>query len=163
MKPRSLTLLAGAVLVLGGLGYSAWRYVAARESHICKACTRTVHEHSQVLALVDGKRGAYCCPACALSEHLQSGRPVEVIELTDHLTGRKLEPAAAFVVRSSDINPCLQHQPAVTPDKQPLHAHFDRCSPSILAFVSGAAAREFSRQHGGQVLRFADLASEYRR
>lgn len=163
MKPKSLIALLVAVLVLGALGYSAWRYVAERETHSCRACSRPVHEHSRTVALVDGKRRSYCCPACALSERHQSGKPVEVIELTDHLSGRKLQPAGAFVVRNSDVNPCLQHQPVVTPDKQPMHSQFDRCSPGILVFASRTAAEEFSREHGGQVLPFSDLASEYQR
>lgn len=163
MTPKSLISLVFAVVVLGGLSYAAWRYISEREAQFCKACSRPVHEHSQTVARVDGKRGSYCCPACALSEHQQSGKPVEVIELTDHLNGRKLQPAAAFVVRNSAVNPCHQHQPAVTPDKQPMHSHFDRCAPSILAFASKAAAEEFSREHGGQVLAFSDLASQYQR
>jgi len=163
MKPKSLIALLFAVLVLGALGYSGWRYVAERETHSCKACSRPVHEHSRTVALVDGKRTSYCCPACALSERLQSGKPVEVIELTDHLSGRKLQPAGAFVVRNSDVNPCLQHQPAVSPDQQPMYSQFDRCSPSILVFASRTVAEGFSQQHGGQVLPFSDLASQYQR
>ena len=163
MKPKSLVALLFAVLVVGALSYSAWRFVAERETLSCRACSRPVHEHSRTVALVDGKRRFYCCPACALSERHQSGKPVDVIELTDYLSGRKLEPAGAFVVRNSDVNPCLQHQPAVFADKQPMYSQFDRCSPSILAFASKTAAEDFSRQHGGQVLRFSDLASEYQR
>ncbi len=82
-------------------------------------------------------------------------------ELTDQVSGRKLQPAGAFVVRNSNVNPCLQHQPAVAPDMQPMESHFDRCSPSILAFASRPAAEEFSREHGGEVLRFSELASQY--
>lgn len=163
MKPKGLIALIFAVLVVGGLSYSAWRYVAERDSHSCKACFRPVHAHSQAVALVDGKRGSYCCPACALSEHYQSGKPVEVIELTDHLSGRKVQPSGVFVVRNSRVNPCLQHQPALTPDKQPVHSHYDRCSPSILVFASSTIAEGFSQEHGGQVLPFADLASQYQR
>jgi hypothetical protein len=163
MKPKSLIALLVAVLVLGALGYSAWRYVAERETHSCRACSRPVHEHSRTVALVDGKRRFYCCPACALSERHQSGKPVEVIELTDHLSGRKLQPAGAFVVRNSDVNPCLPHHPAVGENNQPLESHFDRCSPSVLAFQDQKAAAAFAGGHGGQVAGFSAFASEFQR
>jgi hypothetical protein len=161
VKARGLIAVVFAVLAFGGLGYFAWRFLADRETQFCKVCSRAVHEHSQAVALVDRKQISYCCPACALSEHQQSGQPIEVIELTDYLNGRKLRPADAFAVRNSSVNPCLQHQPLVTADKQPMHSFFDRCSPSILAFASRTDAEGFAREHGGQVLRFADLASEY--
>lgn len=152
-----------AVLAIAGLGYTAWRYVEQRESLVCKACSRPVHAQSRTVALIDGKRGVYCCPACALSEHQQAQKPVEVIELADHLGGQPLRPGEAFIVRNSDVQPCLQHQATVTEDRQPLHAAFDRCSPSMLAFKDLNSAQAFAEQHGGEVLRFADLASQYRR
>ena len=113
--------------------------------------------------LINGKRGFYCCPACALSEHQQAGRPVEVIELTDYLGSGSLDPAESFIVRNSDVNMCARHEAALGPDKQPMHADFDRCAPGILAFRDLKAAQTFAAEHGGQVLPFADLAFEYRR
>lgn len=163
MRSKHLIGIVFVVVVLAGFGFGAWRYVVERGTHSCRACSRPVHQHSDAVAVVDGKRGHYCCPACALSEHRQSGKPVQVVELTDHLTGRKLDPANAVVVRNSDVNPCLQHKPMVTPDKQPMHTHFDRCSPSILVFASRAAADGFTVEHGGQVLRFSEVAEQYRR
>mgnify|MGYP000144447518 CR=1 FL=1 len=163
MKSKAVVGLLFAVLVIGGISYSAWCYVAERETHFCKACSRPIHQHSRTVALVDGKRRVYCCPVCALTEHRQSGKPVEVIEVANHLGAKALRPADTYVVRNSNVNLCQRHDPTVSPDKQPMRAHFDRCSPSILVFASRAAAQEFSREHGGQVLRFADLASQYQR
>ena len=126
-----IALILGGLILLGGIGYAAWRYVAERDAHFCRACTRPVHSNSKTVAVVDGKRGFYCCPACALSEHQQSKVPVDVIELADYLGGGRLAPNQSYVVRDSDVNACLHHQPAVNPDKQPMHSQFDRCAPSL--------------------------------
>lgn len=86
---------------------------------------------------------------------------MEITELTGFQTGEALKPAGAYLVRNSDVNPCKTHETAVSADKQPMHSHFDRCAPSILAFHNEAAARAYAAQHGGQVLPFADLASQF--
>lgn len=163
MSRKSSFSVVIVVLAIAGLSYSTLRYVAKRENHTCRACSRPVHEHSRTVALINGKRGFYCCPACALSEHQQAGKPVEVTELTDYLGSGSLNPAESFIVRNSDVNPCARHEAALSPDKQPMHTDFDRCSPSMLAFRDLKAAQAFAVEHGGQVLRFTDLASQYRR
>ena len=163
MNRKAAVVLMGAVVLLGGVGYATLRYVAVRQSHFCRACSRPVHQHSRAVAVVDGKRGFYCCPTCALSEHQQSGQNVEVVELTDHHGGGVLKPADSFVVRDSEVNMCQKQVPAISADKQPLHSHFDRCAPSILAFGDRRRAEEFAREHGGQVFRFTDLATSFRR
>ena len=153
-----------AILVLAGLGYSGWRYVRERNDQTCRACARAVHSHMKTVGMVDGKRTVYCCPACALSDHQQSGNPVEVVELTDYSTNSPLKPENAFVVRNSSMNPCLQHHlPAVGEDSQPLESHFDRCAPSVLAFRDQRSARAFSGEHGGQATRFAEFAAAFQR
>ena len=45
----------------------------------------------------------------------------------------------------------------VSGDKQPMHVHFDRCSPSLLAFAKREAAEAFMREHGGRMVRFSEL------
>ena len=116
----------------------------------------------KTVAAVDGKRTIYCCPACALSEHQQSGKQVQVVELTDYLSGGPLKPENSYMVRNSDVNPCLQHHPAVGENHQPLESHFDRCTPSVLTFPDQKSARVFASEHGGQVIRFSDFASGLR-
>jgi nitrous oxide reductase accessory protein NosL len=44
-----------------------------------------------------------------------------------------------------------------------VHAQFDRCSPSILAFRDMKAAQAFVAEHGGQVDRFSAFASAFQR
>ncbi len=152
-----------AIFVLAGLTYSGWRYVKQRSAQTCRACARPVHSHMKTVGIVDGKRSVYCCPACALSDHEQSGKPVQVVELTDYNTNRPLKPENSYVVRNSDVNPCLDHHPAVGEGGQPLEPHFDRCTPSVLAFQDEKSAAAFAGAHGGQVARFSDFASEFQR
>ena len=163
MTRKSVFLSIVAIVVLAGIGYSGWRYVSGRSAQSCKAGTRPVHSHMKTVGLVDGKRFVYCCPACALSEHQQSGKPVQVVELTDYGTDSPLKPESSYVVRNSDVNPCLDHHPAVGEGGQPLESHFDRCAPSVLAFQSQQSAAAFAGQHGGQVVKFSAFASELQR
>jgi hypothetical protein len=114
------------------------------------------------VALVEGERVGFCCPACALSQHQQSGAALEVVGLTDHLTGEPLAPAKAYLVRGSDVNSCSHQAAALAPDKHPVQAHYDRCSPSLLAFSSESAARGFVRDHGGHIIVFPKLAAMFR-
>ena len=163
MRPKSVCASIVAILVLAGLGYSTWHFVKERSAQSCKVCMRPVHSHMKTAAIVDGKRSIYCCPACALSEHQQSGNPVQVVELTDYLSNGAMKPEGSFVVRNSDVNPCLQQHPAVGENNQPLESHFDRCTPSVLAFQDQKAAAAFAGEHGGQVVGFSAFASEFQR
>ena len=88
---------------------------------------------------------------------------MHVVEFTDYLSNGAVKPESGFVVRNSDVNPCLQHLPAVGENNQPLEAHFDRCSPSVLAFQDQKAAIAFASEHEGQVVRFSAFAAEFQR
>jgi hypothetical protein len=81
--------------------------------------------------------------------------------LTDFLSNSPLKPESSYIVRNSDVNPCLPHHPAVGADSQPLESHFDRCSPSVLAFRDQRSAGAFTSEHGGQVLKFSDFAADF--
>jgi hypothetical protein len=74
-----------------------------------------------------------------------------------------LKPESSFVVRNSDVNPCLQYHPAAGEDNQPIEAPFDRCAPSVLAFQDRKPAAAFAGGHGGQIVRFSDFASGFQR
>ncbi|MCC6294988.1 MAG: hypothetical protein IT164_20215 [Bryobacterales bacterium] len=161
MKKRAITGVLLCILAFAGFGYAGWRYVASRDSQTCRACSRPIHDHTRTIAVLDGKTGYYCCPACALSEHQQAGKPVQITQLTDYLSGKPLAPDGAYVVRDSEVNPCARKEAALAPDKHPMHTLFDRCSPGILAFRGRRQAEAFAAEHGGQVLPFAQLASGY--
>jgi hypothetical protein len=103
----------------------------------------------------------FCCPACALTEHEQEGKPVQITELTDFLTRAKLSPNEAFVVKSSDVNMCARMQGLMNADKRAADVLYDRCSPSILAFGQRSDAMQFAREHGGEVLPFSEIVSAF--
>lgn len=164
MNRRTFATLCVAVPAAAGIGYGGWRVYHQKTEHTCKACSREVHEHSRTVAIIDGKRGVYCCPSCALAEHKQSGKPVEIVEIADYNGGPALVPSKAILVRDSDVNMCKRHmEAAVDADKRPMQVHFDRCSPSILAFRDVETARSFAAKHGGQVLPFAEMAPQFAR
>lgn len=157
---RSLAIFA-AVLVAAGLGYAGFRIYRASQPEQCYACVRAIHAHSRTIAIVNGQSRTFCCPACALSEHQQEGKPIRVTELTSYLTGEKLAPAEAFIVKGSDVNMCAHAREVVDEEKRPADLHYDRCSPSMLAFKQRREAVDFVRQHGGQVLPFDEMAAAY--
>jgi hypothetical protein len=141
-------ILAAVAVVAGG---AVWWSFARHAMESCEACLRGVHAESRTVGLIEGKRAVFCCPTCALTEHKQSGKHVRISHLTDYLTRASLEPGKAVLVRGSDLNPCRDSQAHLSHDKQPLHVHFDRCSPSILAFATRDAAMSYLRRHGGQI------------
>lgn len=156
-RPIIVAILAIAFISAAGLG--AWTYVRAREKHDCAACKRPIHQHSLTTAIVNGKQSGYCCPACALSDRLHFGARVRVTSLTDHNTGDRVAPDRAWVVRGSDLNMCARMASEPRPDKHRMEAHYDRCSPGLVAFSTESAAASFVREHGGQIVRFATLTA----
>jgi len=164
MKRAGVWLGAAVMLaVVLGLGYAGWRISRPAEPQVCQVCSRPIHAHSRTVGLVGDRREQFCCPACALATHEQSGRAVRIVELTDYETSSSLAPSGAYIVRGSDVNTCaLEHGPVVA-DKQPTVVHFDRCSPSLLAFVGRDAAARFAKEHRGEVLSFSELAAAYSR
>jgi len=156
-RPVIVTILA--ILVVSAAAFATWSHVLSREQEVCAACRRPVHSHSRTVAIAHGKKAQYCCPACALSEQVQRHARLEVTALTDYDTGASIPPDGAWLVRGSDSNMCARMAGSLRPDKHPMEAHYDRCSPGMVAFSSQASATAFVRNHGGQVVRFATLAA----
>ena len=153
----TLSVIAVA-LFAGHFGVNMYRHAQPKE---CYACKRPIHAHSRTVAFSNGQAKLFCCPACALSERRQEGKPVEVKELTAFLTGAKLSPTFAYVVQGSDVNMCARTQELLDADKHAVERHYDRCAPSLLAFSEKKEALEFSRQHGGAVLSFPEAAASF--
>jgi hypothetical protein len=157
MRGAWVIILLAAVLALGYVGL---RRAKAPGESICQVCGRPVHAHSRTVAMVGGRSEVFCCPSCAMSQRDQTGKPVTVTQLTDYATGARLAPAQSWIVRGSDVNPCILHQHAIVDaDKRIAAVEFDRCAPSLLAFARREEAAAFASQHGGQVLRFSEAAS----
>lgn len=150
----------GLVVFLGLAGAFSygWRASLQRANDsTCFACQRPVHSHLKTVAIVDGKRKMFCCPACALSAYRQGNKSVQITELVDYSTGTRLRASEAYLVQDSDVNPCLPHQPLVDQSKTPMSVSFDRCTPSALAFRDSTVASEFQSKHGGRLVRFDEL------
>ncbi len=148
-------------IVVVGLGYAGFRAYRGSDGDMCYACKRPMHAHTRTVAVVRGRSELFCCPACALSEHEQEGKPVRVTELTDFATGAKLTPDKAFLVRGSDVNMCARTHELMDADKRAADIRYDRCSPSLLAFASRSAALQFAGQHGGEVLPYAQIVPAF--
>ncbi len=158
MKRATEKIVLLALLVaVGGLIYTAWQWREGSRPHGCRVCQRHLHAGSQVVALQQGRKEAFCCPTCAVTFGRQAGQPVPVVELTDFETGSRIAPAEAYVVQGSDVNLCLQHPVLTDSQKQPAAMQFDRCSPSVLAFSSRQSAEDFRQEHGGRLLPFSAL------
>ena len=157
---RGIVILSVIAIALfaGYFGVNMYRHAQPEE---CYACKRPIHAHSRTVAFSNGHSRLFCCPACALSEQRQEGKPVEVKELTAFLTGAKLSPNSAYVVQGSDVNMCARTQELLDADKHAAERHYDRCAPSLLAFSEKKEALEFSRQHGGTVLSFPEAAASF--
>ncbi|MBI2822628.1 MAG: nitrous oxide reductase accessory protein NosL [Acidobacteria bacterium] len=158
------SIILGVVILLAaglGAGYLGWKAYVTPQA--CDGCGRPLHAQTRTVALVGGEREVFCCPACALSEHRQTGKAVDIVELSDYETATPMAPGNSYVVRGSDENFCMHEHPLVEEHKGVIPMEFDRCAPSIMAFARKEAAEQFSREHGGTVLRFEDLAPAYQR
>jgi hypothetical protein len=156
MTPRSWVAVSIGLLVVLALSYGAFTSLRSPADQ-CYACSRPAHAHSRTIALVNGRPRVFCCPACALSQREQSGKPAPITQLTSFSTGEKLSPAGAFVVKGSDVNMCEHASGPIDPDHRPADLQYDRCSPSLIAFGRRDQASAFARQHGGQVEPFAEV------
>lgn len=160
---QPLAWLGAVAFIVAGLAvaYTGWRVVRATDNDVCRVCQRPIHAHSKTVAVIQGHREVFCCPSCALSEHYQAGKPVRIVALTDFATGAVLAPQQAYLVRGSDMIPCIRPHPRVDENMHPTATEYDRCAPGLLAFARREDAIRFTTQHGGQVLSFADLAGSY--
>lgn len=151
--------MAVLVIALLGLAYTGAQIYRRSQPEECHACNRPIHAHSRTVALVGGRPKPFCCPACALTERRQEGRPLPVTELTAYLNGSTLAPDHAYVVQGSDVNMCAHTQELIVAEKRAADLHYDRCAPSLLAFAERSEAVRFAREHGGTVLLFTEAAA----
>ena len=157
MKGTRWLAVVAIIAVVAALGYLGYRAFRGAQPEMCYACQRPIHAHSRTVAVVKGHQRLFCCPACALSEHEQEGQPVRIAELTSILTGAKLSPNDAYVVKGSDVNMCAHAHEMIDADKRPAGVLYDRCSPSLLAFGQRSEAVQFAHEHGGEVLAFKEV------
>ena len=160
-RARRIAVIGIIAVVALAVAYGGWRGYRQAQPEECYACQRAIHAHSRTVAFAKGKPRLFCCPACALTEHEQEGKPVRITELTSFLTGTRLSPEDAYIVKGSDVNMCAQSHELIDADKRPAGVQYDRCAPSMLAFARENEAVRFSREHGGTVHPFREIAAAY--
>jgi hypothetical protein len=159
---RKSAIVAALVAAVIGLGYAGWR-LHTTEGQTCGACRRPIHAGARTIGHAGGQNEVFCCPACALTDHRQTGQAVTITALTDFETDAPLDPRGAYIVEGSNLNLCVRQHHMVGEHKHATPMEFDRCSPSIFAFGRRDAADRFLREHGGRLIHFQDLAPAYQR
>ncbi len=159
MKSRLIPIVVMALLgvALGLAGPRLWRGWM-KPAGVCPVCLRHEHSDSVVKFRAQGEAPTEaCCLSCALSYGRQTGKPVTIVAVTDHLTAKPIDPSTAYFVIGSEVSPCTHAMPMENPAPA---VHWDRCLPSILAFSSAEAAEKFSAQYGGRLRRLEELRRE---
>ncbi len=145
--------LAVALGLLAGLAtprLSHW-WTKPQPGH-CPICQRHEHAESAVEFQAQGEGVTRaCCLSCALSYGRQAAKPVTIVRLTDHETGKPLAPGDATLLVGSDVSPCIHDAGPPRLAEGAVPVQWDRCLPSVLAFASGEAAETFRRHHGGRI------------
>lgn len=164
MQSRRIRLIV-VVMALGLAGAVAaprlWQWWMAPPRGYCPICHRHEHGNSGVtLAVKDEGVIETCCLSCALSYGRQTSKPVTVVSVTNHETGKPLAPDRATFVVGSDVTPCTHDAKQLRIDGEAVPVQWDRCLPSILAFAARAPAEIFQQQHGGTLRSFQELQQQ---
>lgn len=157
-RPLFAGLIAFAFL-LGAAG-GAWYALRELPPAFCQIDDRPIHGNMHTLVTVDGKHLHACCARCPLTLMSQEHLQVEILEVSDYVSGRRLPAAEAYYVEGSRVEVCsgprLNREEGLTPYAR----LFDRCAPSLLAFARVEDARAFQAENGGVVKRLDELLRE---
>ena len=159
------TWLVVALLALAlGAGAAAPRlthWLTAPPAGYCSICRRHEHKESLVRYQAHGEAPSdACCLRCALTYGQQTGKAVTILSVTDHNSGKSLDPERATFVVGSDVSPCTHTLVQMGPEKEAYPVRWDRCLPSTLAFPSQESAQVFRAQHGGHLRTLEELRHE---
>jgi hypothetical protein len=151
-RTQALALIFSVVVLLAG---------CSRGAKVCAVCQR---DECKAMAfrvtLESGKTVETCCPRCGMHYVESMKQPARRYEATDFATGRWIDATTAAFVSGSDMKGCAM--PVTQRDAQGccMYVAYDRCLPSLLVFADRAAAVDFQRQHGGDVLAFTELSAK---
>lgn len=164
MKNRGIRFV-GVLLVLGIMASVAGprlrHWWTAPPPGYCPICRRHEHGDSVVKLQAEGEGVIEaCCLSCALSYGRQKSKRVTIVSVTDHETGKPLDPEKATFVVGSEVSPCTHTTEQLRTEQEALPVLWDRCLPSILAFASRESADAFRTQHGGQVRSLQQVRAE---
>ncbi len=156
MAKRALIAVA-AGLVLVGLVVAGYQLVANREGSFCGFCHRPIHANTKVIAEIDGRRRTVCCARCAISEAYQEKKPVRLIEVTDYVTSKSVDPEKAYFVDGSRKVLCNHDAAMLDEGKQVHEMTYDRCFPGTYSFAHRIDAEAFVRENGGSIVQLQTL------
>ncbi len=157
MAKRTLIPTAVGLLLLGLLGLGYYHLMVKQSEAFCGFCRRPIQANARVIAEVDGRRKIVCCARCAMSEAYQEKKPVRLIEVTDYVSGKKLDPQHAYFVDGSRKVLCSHDAPMFDETKHVEPMTFDRCSPGAYAFARREDAENFAKENGGMVLQLEEM------
>lgn len=160
MNSRTVLAAAVALAFILGAAAGAWYVLRERTPAFCEIDGRPIHGNMLTLATVDGKRLHACCSRCPLTLAHQAHRQIEILEVTDYVSGRRLPAAEAYFVEGSQIEVCSGPRLNRKEGLAPYVRLFDRCAPSLLAFAREDQARAFTTKYGGTTKRLDVLMRE---
>ncbi len=164
MKSRGAWLVVVFLLVGVAAGLVVPRvrhWLAGPPAGYCPVCLRHEHNESLVRFRAQGEKVTEaCCLSCALTYGRQVHKPVTIVSVTDHASGKPLDPDTATFVVGSDVSPCTHTMVQMGPEKEAYTVRWDRCLPSILAFPSAESAEAFRTQHGGRLRSLQELTRQ---
>jgi hypothetical protein len=157
MAKRALIPTVVGLLLLALVGFGYYHVMVKQSEAFCGFCRRPIHANARVVAEIDGRREVVCCARCAMSEAYQEKKPLRLIEVTDFVSGNKLDPQGAYFVDGSRKVLCSHDAPMFDETKHMEPMTFDRCSPGAYAFARRDDAEKFAKENGGIVLRLEEL------
>ncbi|HYN15961.1 MAG TPA: hypothetical protein VES66_09265 [Terriglobales bacterium] len=158
---KKASIYAGlALVVIAVLFASGYRLMNRRSETVCGFCQRHINPRSRVVAEVGGRTRTVCCAHCAVTEARQEHKPLRLIEVTDYLSGDKLNPEQAWYVDGSRVVACEHDMARMDVTKHAEQLAFDRCSPGTFAFHDRKSAEAFVEQNGGALRRLPELLEE---
>lgn len=147
----SVLMIAVALAFVAGPG-------CQQEEARCTICYMPIPAETRVVIRVNGGPPLVACDArCPLTFQHETGKKVELTQVTDYATGERFDPKDAVYVTGSDVAPDAHTEALRTTPADTAYLHWHRCLPSVLAFHKQEDALRFQQAHGGTVMTLADL------
>lgn len=159
---RTKTIIAGIIglgLIVAVLG-GGWYLTHERPPEYCDLSGRPIHPHMLTVVRVKGKKLYSCCARCALTYQEQTGVHVDVVQVTDYVSGRLIDARTAYFANGSHVEPDCTSGVAREEGRTPYVRMFDRCSPSLVAFARQDQAQAFIAKNGGRLTTLNELENE---
>lgn len=145
----------GVICVVALVGYFVWTGGIAGGKPVCEICKRVIHtETSFKIVRADGSMQATCCPRCGLAAVIQNGG--RALEAVDFSSKKRIGAAEAIYLEGSDIMECCTDTGFRSDEGAYQKMEYDRCMPSLLAFVRREDAEMVRQKHGGRITNFEE-------